>query len=294
MTNADHPNNQPFEPEPFLYWGSAFAFSVITLYYLLAFAPPVTDWWETFYPITGHLLTPYEADIHYAYPPWTAVFLWPFGLPDIHMSRGIFGALTVLVCAFTIRTLGGKLYALILTLLSVPFFQLVINGQIDALPILGLGLMGLGLAWAEYLGVWLILAKPQIFAFALPVLWWNSERRWSLISVSAVIGVGTLLLWWLWPLDVWEMAQTLYRGRDTSIFPWGVPLGLALFGYGWWQKDGAWAAASTFFFAPYFPPYSLTGIFLVAYTRLPLKWALPLYAVNWVIGIYYLTTPLPA
>ncbi|MEM8863014.1 MAG: hypothetical protein AAGD96_32285 [Chloroflexota bacterium] len=131
---------EEFDPEPFLFWGTAFAFAVITLYYLLAFAPPVTDWWETFYPITSHLLTPYDADIHYAYPPWTAVFLWPFGFPDIHVSRGIFGALTVLVCAFTIRAFDGKLHALILTFLSVPFFQLVINGQIDALPILGLGL----------------------------------------------------------------------------------------------------------------------------------------------------------
>ena len=277
-----------------LFWGTATACAIGTLYYLLNFAPAVTDWWLTFHPITQHVRAPYDAGIHYAYPPWTAIFLWPFGTIDIDLARGLIGALTVMICAFTIQSLGGKLYAFLFTFLSVPFFQLVINGQIDALPILGLGLLALESTWSSYLGVWFVAAKPQIFVFAIPIYWWNFKQRWPLLGITAGLGLVTLIIWWMWPLDMLEMARQLYTGRDTSLYPWGIPIGLGLFAYAWLQKDGAWAAVATFFFTPYFPPYSLTGVFLVAYCRLPRSWSIALFVLNWIIGIYYLTTPLPA
>lgn len=295
MSNLRKEAGEPAQPSSasFLFWGTAAACAIAIFYYLLNFAPAVTDWWLTFHPITQHLRAPYDAGIHYAYPPWTALFLWPFGRIEIAIARALIGTLTVLICAFTIWSLNGKTYALLFTVFSVPFFQLVINGQIDALPILGLGLLSLNSTWSSYLGVWFVAAKPQIFVFAIPVYWWNFKQRWPLLGITAGLGVLTLIVWWLWPLDMLEMAQRLFTGRDTSIFPWGVPLGLGLLAYAWFQEDGEWAAVSTFFFTPYFPPYSLTGIFLVAYCKLPPRWSTLLFVFNWAIGIYYLRTPLP-
>lgn len=266
------------------YYTIASVLAVIITLVLYWYAPAVSDWWAVFHKIGSSWLDPYQGGFHYAYPPWMAALLAPFHFIEIYLSRAIMGGLTLLICAFTNRALKGDMISFILFIVSIPTLSLLGNGQVDGIPILGLGLLFLNSPYWKILGIILVLAKPQTFLFAIPILLLNPKKRVEIISaVTLFIGLSFLVWgWWITPLL--EMSQSLFPLADLSPWPYGIPVGIGLIYWAYKTENVALGALATIFLVPYLALHSYAGYTLILYAQLPRRWAVAAYLAVMILG----------
>lgn len=227
------------------------------------------DWWLRFYPAGQNWLNPYSGEFHYVYPPWLAAILAPFTLADENTAKSIFALLSMVACGYTIKAAKGNLITAILFFLTIPSLYIFFNGQVDAIPVLGVGLALSSLWWVQVIGMILIATKPQLLGLAIPIILWSSAEWKKQIVAGAIFTAVTFMIWGNWPLAAYLQVEELYTGHNVSIFPWGVPIGLWLVYKGFKDKEFIWGAAATIFFVPYFNSYSLMALFAILFPRLP-------------------------
>ena len=277
MDNMPSSEIDPKPESPIIYWGFAGFVTIVTIILLYLYAPPTTDWWMAFHPIGRHIGAPYTAGIHFAYPPWTAVLLSPFTYIDIQLSRALFSGITMMICAYVHRDLGGDLITFVLLLTSIPFAQLIGNAQTDGIAILGLALICKNLSHTQIGGTLLILSKPQSFSFALPILFIQSKYKKELVVGVTLFLCLSFVIWGWWVPQVLDMVGTLYPQANLAIWPYGIPVGLGLSYFAYKQKNLLYGALATPFFAPYIAFYSFAGYLVILYAILPRRWSIALY-----------------
>ncbi len=247
------------------------------------------DWHFTFYPAGQNWLDPYENSFHLVYPPWLAVILAPFTLFPEDLARGLFAAFSVALTAYAVHRLGGGFMTLLLVLLTPFYVTLLIRGETDALPVAGLALVLPNPVGWQVVGLALLLLKPQTMGFAAAFFFLFSPQKKQLIVGLGLLFLLSFLVYGVWPLDIWERLPDLYRVDDVSLWPWGIPLGLLLLGYGYRQKSLTIAALATYFFVPYLNWYSLAGYAVIIFARSPRWFAAALLMLSWVWFLSYAT-----
>lgn len=239
------------------------------------------DWRATFFEAGRHWLTPYQDSYHFVYPPWLAVILAPLGLTTVVVSRALFGVVTVALVAFAVRRLGGGLSALLMVLLTPFWVTVLVRGETDAWPLLGLALgFGTGLSTTAA-ALALLAIKPHTLGGAAFILFFRARRKKQLVFLLSLFAFLTLLVYGFWPLAIWQRLPALYHAGDISIWPWGIPAGVVLLWLGYRRQSLLWAAPATFFLAPYFGWYSLAGYAAIAFARLPRPVAALLLLLSW-------------
>lgn len=109
-------------------------------------------------------------------------------------------------------------------------------GNLDALVLLGVTL-------PAPIGVWLLLAKPQIGLFAAGLILWK-RRDWRLAAAVGATLVVSLAL---------GMLHTTPMGErwNASVWPWGLVVGVPLLVYAWRKRDEVVALGAACFVSPY-------------------------------------------
>lgn len=261
------------------------------------------DWHLTFFPAGKNWLDPYENSAHLVYPPWLALILAPYALFPEDVGRGLFAATSVALTAYSIRKLGGGFVTLLLVLLTPFYMAVLVRGQVDALPLMGLALAMQGSVPGQAIGLMLLMLKPQTMGlatvFLILLLAKNAQRgadpRAGLRArrMQVAVGVGLMLalsfaVYGRWPLDIWQRLPALYRVDDISPWPWGIAAGLPMGYYAYRKRNLPLAALATYFFVPYFNWYSLSGYAAIVFSWVP-RWfaAVLLLVLSWVWFLIY-------
>ncbi len=264
----------------------------VVVFLALLRVPMSPDWRATFYPAALDWTDPYQGDFHFAYPPWLALILAPFSLIPSPIGRALFGAVSLICLAYALHRLDGDFVALLLLTVSPMFVSVAVNGQVDAWPTLGLALSLLPGLWAQSAGILLLLLKPQVFGLAVIVIWLKSPFKRQILLICAGAGLLSLLAYGWWPGAVAAMIPQLYRAADVSLWPYGLPVGVILFAIALRRQNVLLAALSTYFWAPYFGWYSLTGYLVVALARLPRPVSVLIVLLGWwAVRIWALPPP---
>lgn len=229
------------------------------------------DWYVVYYPAlqTADPFTVWG----YFNPPWLAWMLSPLGLLSAGDSHVLWIVFILLLTVRCVYALGGGWLAVLLTILSPGFFVMLVNGQVDILVLLGL-----------VAGSWLlILIKPQVAGLAVlyDVI---RERRvdWFAVVVTAV----SLVIFALWMAR--PQAAGLHTAVNVTPWPWGIPLGVALFGWSLVRRDKYLAAMATFFWAPYLSASSMVVYSAIGTSRYGRIVAVLFFAAMWARGGHWI------
>ena len=221
--------------------------------------PLTGDWSATFHEAAQHPLSPYDNSHHFVYPPWLTLVLWPFSLFEVALARALFAAASVMALAYAFQRLGGGFHGFLMTLLTPMVVTVLVRGETDAIPLLGLS-MALSCGFtSQFLGIILLAVKPQTLGLVIPYIIWTSAHRWTLILALLLFAGTTLLVFGWWPAAIWVRLPDLYRAADLSIWPYGLPIGIFVLYQALKQKRVEYVVLTTYFFTPYLNWYSLNN-----------------------------------
>ncbi|MBK8987832.1 MAG: hypothetical protein IPM39_17485 [Chloroflexi bacterium] len=269
---------------PYLWATLLFAAFFAALFYINK--PPDGDWEWTFYRAGQNALHVYRGhEIHYVYPPWLAVILAPFALFPSAIAAALWRAATVMMVSFAVWRFGGDIKSLAFTFCTPFFYALMVYGQIDALILLGVALALYSSLGLQLIGCLLILIKPQVAGLTLPIIWLRSDHKTGLLLSGLLVVLLSLVLWGIWPSDVYAMMATLSTRRSIDVWPYGLLLGIPLFVLAWRRRSVETAMLATFFCTPYANLQSLVPISAVLFAKLSAKVSFILLIGIWLVLI---------
>ena len=250
--------------------------------------PNAVDWDETFLPAVLALFNggnPYSTAYN---PPWVLFPLIPFAVLPYDLGRILMIGCAVAAFGLVAYRLNASPLALAMLILSPFVYSAIAWGNIEWLALLGL----VAVPPVSFL---LLMLKPQmticIIAFLLIEMWRKNERNQMLFSLCMMVGA---LAWSVLTFGLWFMrlGQYLVAFTDscinTSLFPYSVPLGIALFLTSLKTRKIQFAiAASPCFFTMVTPQTWLVVMFALSSMPLALlatvlgSWATVFYVKAW-------------
>lgn len=202
-----------------------FLIPFVALLYFSSFAF-ASDWVNAYYPAIKAVFagdTPYSSGVTFN-PPWTYLVLSPLAL----LPREVGGYIMVILNFSGFALLAYKLKATPLALALFVFSPQVIYGAVNANID---WLVCLGFFMPPWLGLFFVLMKPQI-GIAVAVYWlyqaWKTGGiRKVLITATPVSSAFMLSVaaYGFWPLAAAKMPAVYW---NTSLWPYSIPVGLAL------------------------------------------------------------------
>ena len=221
-------------------WQSSFDFGV--------------DWKGAFRPATLLMLrgeNPYLAR-GFHNPPWALVPLIPVALLPEQLGAAVMLVLNFFVYDFVAYRLKAKPLPLALFLFTPVVIFCGTNGNID-------WLCALGFLMPPQIGLFFVLMKPQIGA-ALALFWlvegWQVGRLHEVARVFGPLAAVTLLsftLYGFWPLQMAVMPDNPY---NRSMWPFSIPVGLALLVYALRTRKKGLSLTAAPFLSPYLTIHS--------------------------------------
>lgn len=221
--------------------------------------PGAVDWTETFRPAalsawrTGD---PYTNG--FCNPPWAILPLMPLALLPETWGRGVLIVVSLLSFAYTARRLGASPLAMALILLSPPVILCLQFGNIDWLVLLGFVL-------PPPIALFFLAVKPQI---GIVMALYHAVRAWQerkLIETVAPVTIALLLsflVYGFWPA---RAAALPAQGWNTSLWPYLIPVGMALVVAG--KREYAMAASPCL--SPYVASHSWAGVLFALCNSVP-------------------------
>lgn len=224
--------------------------------------------WHYFMDASRAMFTgrsPYDIEGFYN-PPWVLIPLAPIAL----LPEGM-GALTIIIIAlivylYSVLRLGASRAATYAFMLSPPVLLDIPNNNIN-------WMIPLGLFLPRSIGLFLVLAKPQLGA-PLALFWfvesWRSggisqvARDFSPVTIALLFSFG---LYGIWPL---HMISIVPESRNMSLWPYLIPLGLLLLALALRNRSKKVALSASPFLTPYitFASLSVPLLALASHKRL--------------------------
>ncbi len=203
---------------------------------------------------------PYLVQGDFYNPPWILIPLIPIALLPEKWGGAVLLTLSLLVLAALAIHLKARLPKIVGLLLSLPALYLLYSGQIDVLCLAGI-------AMNPVLGLFLVLAKPQI-GVGVAVFWaWRSWKQggWRRLLITfAPVGVTYILAFLAYYPYLLRGADVIDMGWNYSIWPVSIPFGLALLSLAIRKNKLEWALIAGPLLSPYLGFYSWTGAILGA------------------------------
>jgi hypothetical protein len=236
------------------------AAAVLVTYAFSQVLPEAVDWHVAFRPAALALLSgqnPYTV-VTFFNPPWVLILLAPLAvLPEPVGRAGLFtvSLVAMLWCA---RRAGARRTGLIAFLLSHYVVGGLVNGNIDWIPLLGIG-------GPLPLAVFLLMAKPQIGA-TIALYRFAEEWRTRGLRVAIIAGLPialvTLLSFWLYGLWLLKPSQLDDAVWNSSPWPYAIPLGVALLVVALRQRNLRAAMGAGPCLSPFLSYHSLSVVLL--------------------------------
>jgi hypothetical protein len=131
----------------------------------------------------------------------------------------------------------------------------------------------------------LVILKPQVaLGVIIPRLRRAGTRWLAYLAPSAAFGLISLVIWPGWPVGILKFAPVLLAGEwNSSLWPWGIPVGLFLLWRAWRSSEDWLGVAATPFLFPYVNMPSYLGLLIVLAARWP-RWAIVIWLMVWLFG----------
>ncbi len=274
-------------------WGAllaAVALFVVGLRIILEYIPFASDWELYFRPAAQGWIDGSQAlyelgnwTTGYWNPPWMLWLLLPLMVWPVWLGWALIVVSTFLVMAWL--TKGYPKRWLVFT--SPLIVDLIVNGQVEVIPMLGIALGWLAGDRPILLGVALVLmaTKPQSSFLVALWLFLHHRRRLRALAVPAAIFALSLLVHgWDWPLR-WASGPSVFHivsqvnnsAAWRSIGNWMIPVALAL---GWWslrlprtRRNLGAVVAANMLVIPYMSSHSLLQVLTFSLLPLGTGWA---------------------
>lgn len=233
----------------------------LTLCGLGAKLPMAVDWTGTFRPAalsmwrTGN---PYTNGFYN--PPWAILPLLPLALLPETWGRGVLIVVSLLSFAYTAKRLGASPLAMALILLSPLVVLCVQFGNIDWLVVLGFVL-------PPPVALFFLVAKPQVglvMALYYAVRAWQERKLIETVAPVTIALLLSFLVYGFWPAQATGLVA---QGWNTSLWPYSIPVGIALTVAAVRKREYAMAASPCL--SPYVAPYSWIGVLFALCNSVP-------------------------
>lgn len=215
------------------------------------------DWVNNFRPASLDLLytgNPYK---NYVYsPPWLYILIMPLALLPDHIGGAIISTITMWTFGFVAHKFGAKPMMIALLLFTPYVLFNALDGQVDFLIVLGF-------LMPPQIGLFLVAIKPQI-GIGIALYWLVEAYQMGgvckVIKTFAPVAVISLISMVFF--GIWSIVPRFdaFLGKnynwDASVFPFGLPIGLALLIHAIQKKDHFKAIAAGPLMAPYLGVYS--------------------------------------
>jgi hypothetical protein len=216
------------------------------------------DYTFTFYRAAGMVLggqNPYLIPT-FNNPPWALLPLMPFALLPESVSTILYFVLNVFLYAFVAYKLRAKPLAFFAFMLSSPVIYGLYRLNIDALALAGF-------IMPAPIGLFFVLMKPQM-GFAMALFWlvkaWKSGGLRTVATTFAPVVLAYALSFLLFGNWITNRQQELTGAIwNTSLWPWSIPIGLALLFFCLRDMRQDFARAASPFLSPYLAYYSWAG-----------------------------------
>lgn len=207
------------------------------------------DWMISFRPAARLLLelkSPY-ATPGFFNPPWALIPLLPFALLPAGLGAAFLFVLNIFSLLFASVKMRMNAIAFVVFILFSGTLVNAWNGNIE-------GLLAIGFVLPPQIGLFFVLCKPQ-FGLGVAIFWilqeWREGGIRKVVRVVAPVSIAlgiSFVLFGFWPARTPGLVDMRW---NASLFPYGVPIGLALLAVSIWRRNMFLAIASSPFFAPY-------------------------------------------
>lgn len=184
--------------------------------------------------------------------PWALIPLIPLAVLPEPVGRIAIFWLTIGSFAFLAKKNGAGLLTVIALLVSYPVVYGLIYAQIDWLAMLGILL-------PPWLGVILLMAKPQIgigVALFLAYEAWVDGGIRKLVSVFLPLACITAVCFLLFGSDLLTKSSQLLTATNTSLWPRSLPIGLVILVAAIRRRKKFVALTASPFLSPYLSVHS--------------------------------------
>lgn len=226
---------------------------------------PSADWLPIYDAAARHALagySPYDRlypdcqHCVFVNPPWALLILFPFTVLSPALSRGLIFVVSIICLIYFGWRARARPVALAAMILSPTIVGSLLAGNLDALILLG---MFLPPAW----GLLLLMLKPQI-ALGVALFYafdYLRARKWSaLLWAFTPVTLAGLVSAFFFPDWLELLGYMPVNPWNRAIFPYGVPLGLALLALAFWRKNPFYALAAGPFLSTYLTFYSYAAV----------------------------------
>ena len=241
--------------------------SIVIVFLIAHYMPYGVDWRDVFRPAARAILrleSPYSVK-GYFNAPWAVLPLIPLAILPESIGYGLLVLLSMVGFAYTAHRLGAKPIVVVAVLISPPVLHSLLNGNIDALAVLGFVL-------PPQIGLFFILIKPQI-GIAVALYWlieaWRQNGLREVIHVFGpltVVLIGSFLLFGLWPL---QFEQEIDLWWNASLWPASIPVGLVLLVTAIRRRRMEYAMAASPCLSPYVLLHAWVGALLALVSQVP-------------------------
>jgi hypothetical protein len=194
---------------------------------------------------SGH--SPYSLECYYS-PIWVALFFSPFSIFTREISYRIYAAILFGGYIFALWKISKQRIGITLIAIFSPFVYMTMQyGNIDWLVLFGL-------LFPKPIGIWFLLAKPQM-GFTLVLLWaWVTYQQQGIKKLFMTFTPVVLGLLISYGLGMRMPYPEKLSRWSADIWPYGLLIGIPALIMSLRKKDDYLALAAAPFFTPYIGP----------------------------------------
>jgi hypothetical protein len=279
---------------------AAAALCVVGLKLLTDLIPFSSDWEVYFKPIAsgwldGSLVLYRDTRWGGGYwsPPWLLWLLLPLAVWPVWLGWGVLVVATLMAMAWLTRNYSHRW----LVFASPLIIDLVLDGPVEIVPMLGIALGWMAGGRPFLLGIALVLmsTKPQTcFLVALWLLLHHRHRLRALLIPALVFAASLVLHGWDWPIR-WASGPSVFGLIDSeanltpwrSIGLWMAPVALVLGLWALWlprtRRNLGALVVTTALITPVLGSYSMVHVLAFGLLPLGFRWALAAWIASFTV-----------
>lgn len=185
-------------------------------------------------------------------PPWILFPLIPIALLSPPLGSAVIFVLNLFAYIYVFIKLEINYWFIPPLVIFSDILGNSANGNIE-------GLISLGFILPPQIGLFFLLAKPQI-GIAVSLFWiieaWRDNGLKEVVKISYPVIIGITLSVVIFGTWFLKSQKVISRPYNSSIWPLGLPIGFGLLILAIWKRDKKFAIIASPFFAPYLTDHS--------------------------------------
>lgn len=212
------------------------------------------DWKLVFREASRKLLSgknPYTVNGFFS-PPWILFPLIPIALLSPPLGSAVIFVLNLFAYIYVFLKLEINYWFILPLVLLSDILGNSANGNIE-------GIISLGFILPPQIGLFLLLAKPQI-GMAVSLFWvieaYRDNGLKEVVKITYPIIIGIILSVVIFGTWFINSQKVISRAYNSSLWPLGLPIGIGLLVLAIWKRDKKFAIIASPFFSPYLTDHS--------------------------------------